>query len=193
MEDTINRLDEQGLISMWNDTFPDWSFNEFRDEIADLNDENRLKTIRDTIITVLRVNERARDKLMKDIMDEPYIYEDSINKLNERELERMWNDTFPDWSFDEFREELADLNDDDRLKLIRDTIMTQLKWKKTQQNKHTIAALSKDRREHQCCLRRSCLLILPSADLWNLISFLSFRTKSPMVRIGPVNDPNFLP
>ena len=62
MEEVINKLDYNGLVPIWNVTFPGWSIEEYIDTLSYDNQDDVLEDIRSLLIDEIKNNERKRQK-----------------------------------------------------------------------------------------------------------------------------------
>ena len=62
MEEVINKLDYNGLVPIWNVTFPGWSIEEYIDTLSYDNQGDILEDIRSLLIDEIKNNERKRQK-----------------------------------------------------------------------------------------------------------------------------------
>ena len=62
MEEVINKLDYNGLVPIWNVTFPDWSINDYVDTLSYDNQDDVLEDIRSLLIDEIKNNETKRQK-----------------------------------------------------------------------------------------------------------------------------------
>ena len=62
MEEVINKLDYNGLVPIWNVTFPGWSIEEYIDTLSYDNQDDILEDIRSLLIDEIKNNERKRQK-----------------------------------------------------------------------------------------------------------------------------------
>ena len=62
MEEVINKLDYNGLVPIWNVTFPGWPIEEYIDTLSYDNQDDILEDIRSLLIDEIKNNERKRQK-----------------------------------------------------------------------------------------------------------------------------------
>ena len=62
MEEVINKLDYNGLVPIWNVTFPGWSIEDYVVTLSYDNQDDILEDIRSLLIDEIRNNERKRQK-----------------------------------------------------------------------------------------------------------------------------------
>ena len=62
MEEVINKLDYNGLVPIWNVTFPGWSIEDYVVTLSYDNQDDILEDIRSLLIDEIKNNERKRQK-----------------------------------------------------------------------------------------------------------------------------------